>query len=175
MRISALLLFSLLLMSCKKDATTNTVSENKDSVAFKNQMSTKDSMLNQDSLIANSSAVEKVLDKGINRDVDKNEIVRTADASMLPFEIGDEFTDETQKFKLKLANVSQSKLKISIETRNSMNIRINQIKKPDGSFDGPFGQALILNTPQKGEYWIIIGKDLMADGGEKGHFSVKVE
>lgn len=175
MKTSAFLLIPLFLMSCKKDATINTVTENKDSVTLKNQMSTKDSALNQDSLIAHSPVVEKVLDEGVNRDVEKNEIIRTATAGMLPFTIGDQFTKDNQKFILKLKNVSKPQLKITVETKKPMNIRINQIKYPDGSFDGPFGQTLNLKTPQKGEYWIILGKDLMADGTGKGDFSLKVE
>lgn len=167
-------LLPLLLMACKKDAPINNNVENKDSVAVSNTPPAEVSADEKDSIIAHSKAVEKVLDEGINRDVIEGEIVRTADASMLPFTIGDQFTNDGQKFTLKLKNVSKSNLNISVKTKAPMNIRINQIKYPDGSFDGPYGQTLNLKTPQKGEYWIILGKNLMADGNAKGHFSIKV-
>ncbi|WP_417427870.1 hypothetical protein [Halpernia sp.] len=167
-------LLPFLLIACKKDTTVISTTTNPDSVLVSNQK-TSDEKINQDSLIANSPAVEKVLDEGVNRSTDKNEIIRTAVGSMLPFKIGDQFTEDNQKLILKIKNVSKPHLKISIETKNPMNIRVNQIKYPDGSFDGPFGQTLKLDTPQKGEYWIIIGKSLMADGNSKGHFSLEVE
>lgn len=167
-------LFPFLLIACKKDASVNLTTPNSDSSAISLEKST-DLKVNQDSLIANSPAVEKVLDEGVNRSTGKNEIIRTADGSMLPFKIGDQFKKDNQKLILKIKNISRPHLKISIQTKNPMNIRINQIKSPDGSFDGPFGQTLKLDTPQKGEYWIIIGKSLMADGNSKGHFSVEVE
>lgn len=169
-----ILLIPLLLIGCKKDSTTLNM-QSQDSTKVEIKPISQNQKINQDSLIANSPVVEKVLDEGVNRDVDKNEIIRTADGSMLPFTIGDQFTKDNQKFILKLKNISNSKLKITIETRDPMNIRINQIKKPDGTFDGPFGQTLNLETPQKGEYWIILGKSLMAEGTGKGHFSLKVE
>lgn len=169
-----ILLIPLLLIGCKKDSTTLNM-QSQDSTKVEIKPISQNQKINQDSLIANSPVVEKVLDEGVNRDVDKNEIIRTADGSMLPFTIGDQFTKDNQKFILKLKNISNSKLKITIETRDPMNIRINQIKKPDGTFDGPFGQTLNLATPQKGEYWIILGKNLMAEGTGKGHFSLKVE
>lgn len=170
-----ILTIPIFLFSCKKDKIVNDPHVI-DSMMVKAPVDHKiDSSSLQDSLIAHSPVVEKVLDEGVNRDVDKNEIVRTAGGSMLPFTIGDQFTKDNQKFILKLKNVSKSQLKITVETRNPMNIRINQIKKPDGTFDGPFGRTLTLDTPQKGEYWIILGKSLMADGTGKGHFSLKVE
>ncbi|SFI26162.1 hypothetical protein [Halpernia frigidisoli] len=173
-----ILLIPFLLVACKKEVTDQVKANNSDTILAVDQTSTplpKDSMTNQDSLIANSKVVEKVLDEGVNRDVDKNEIVRTADGSMLPFTIGDQFTTDSQKFILKLKNVSKSKLKITVDSEKPMNIRINQIKKPDGSLDGPYGKSLDLQTPQKGDYWIMLGKSLMADGTGKGHFSIKVE
>lgn len=166
------------LIACKKEAPVANNPANSDSVTaiVKTAVPTETkSRINKDSLIANSAAVEKVLDEGVNRDVNDGDIVRTADASMLPFTIGDQFTKDDQKFILKIKNVSISKLKITVDSREPMNIRINQIKKPDGSFQGPFSKTLNLDTPQKGEYWVILGKSNMANGNTKGHFSIKVQ
>ena len=170
-----ILLIPILLIACKKDNTSTLNNDNADSTLVVNKKTSDKMPVNQDSLVANSAAVEKVLDEGVNRNVEKNEIVRTADASMFPFTIGDQFTEDNQKFVLKIKNISKSKMKISVESRSPMNIRIMQVKKPDGSFDGPWGRTLNLDTPQKGEYWIMLGKNLMADGTGTGHFSIKVE
>ncbi|MBC7556120.1 MAG: hypothetical protein H7195_04080 [Chryseobacterium sp.] len=173
-----ILLIPLLLIACKKDKAYSTDANLSDTIKAIDKTSAplpKDSLVSQDSLVANSAIVERVLNEGVNRDVDKNEITRTADGSMLPFTIGDQFTKDNQKFILKIKNVSKTKLKISVESRDPMNIRITQVKKPDGTFNGPFGQTLNLDTPQKGEYWIILSKNLMADGTGLGHFSLKVE
>ena len=76
---------------------------------------------------------------------------------------------------LKIKNIDKADLKISVESKKEMNIRINQIKKPDGSFDGPFGKTLDFKADQEGEYWIILGKSQMAGSSQKGHFVLKVE
>ena len=55
------------------------------------------------------------------------------------------------------------------------NIRFNQIKFPDGSFDGPFRKKLTHTVKENGEVWLIIGKNNMAEGTANGDFSVTVE
>lgn len=172
-----LLIVPLFLLSCKKDVVENT-NLNSDSVVISDSSQTslpKNNTENQDSLIANSPVVERVLDEGVNRNIEQDQIIRTADASMFPFTIGDQFTKENQRFVLKITNVKQPKLKISVESKEPMNIRINQIKKPDGTFDGPFGKTITLDSKQAGEYWVIIGKNQMADGNKIGHFTIKAE
>jgi hypothetical protein len=171
-----ILIICLAFVSCKKDLPVETSGLSADSLS--QNTSIVDGVAanaNQDSMIANSPAVEKVLKEGINRNVGKNEIIRTADGSMLPFTIGDQFTENDQTFILKLKNATNPKLKITIESKKTMNIRVKQIKYPDGTFDGPFEKSLVLKTPKKGEYWIILGKNQMDDGESKGHFSLKVE
>lgn len=170
-----LFLLPFLIFSCKKDAQIENQA-NLDSMMVKAPVENKiDSSAIKDSMIANSTAVEKVLDEGVNRKLDENEIIRTADGSMLPFKIGDEFKNEDQKFILKLKNVDKKQLKISIDAKKEMNIRIDQIKMPDGSFDGPFGKTIDYKTDQKGEYWIILGKSQMEGSSQKGHFVLKVK
>lgn len=169
-----ILLVPILLFSCKKDKIVNDPNV-LDSMMVKAPVNKIDSADKKDSMIANSKAVEKVLDEGVNRTVEQKTIVRTATGSMLPFTIGDEFTADNEKFILKIKNIDQDQLKISVDSKKDMNIRIIQIKKPDGTFDGPFGKTLNLKTPQKGEYWIMLGRNLMADGTGKGNFTIKVE
>ena len=170
-----LFILPFLIFSCKKDAQIENQA-NLDSMMVKAPVENEvDSAAIKDSMIANSAAVEKVLDEGVNRKLNENEIIRTADGSMLPFKIGDEFKNEDQKFILKITNVDQDQLKISIDGKKQMNIRVNQIKNPDGSFDGPFAKSVDYKTSKKGEYWIILGKSQMEGSSQKGHFVLKVE
>ena len=170
-----LFILPFLIFSCKKDAQIENQA-NLDSMMVKAPVENEvDSAAIKDSMIANSTAVEKVLDEGVNRELDENEIIRTADGSMLPFTIGDEFKNEDQKFILKLKNVDQNQVKISLDSKKQMNIRVNQIRMPDGSFDGPFGKTVAFKSVQKGEYWIILGKSQMEGSSQKGHFVLKVE
>ncbi|RQP08330.1 MAG: hypothetical protein EAS48_10380 [Chryseobacterium sp.] len=107
----------------------------------------------------------------------KTETEKIVDASQLPLAIKGELSGEPgQKFTLKIKNFNGNNLNAKLRTDEKMqNIRINQIRMPDGSFDGPFGQDLSYETPQKGEYWLIIGHNLMADGKMKGGFTLEVK
>lgn len=50
------------------------------------------------------------------------------------------------------------------------NVRINQIKKPDGSFDGPFGDSLSYQVKSTGNISFLIGENLMAGDPWTGYF-----
>ena len=129
-----------------------------------------------DSVINNSKATKKVLNEGVMRKQEGNEIVREADASLLAFTIGEEFTKDNQRFILKIKNVNKPKLTVTVQSKETgMNIRVNQIKKPDGSMDGPFDKSVTYDTPQKGDYWIFIGHNQMTDGKRTGTFTVNVK
>lgn len=113
--------------------------------------------------------------KGAFRTVEGNKIIRTVDASQLPFTIGEEITNENQQFVLVIRNVNKSNLSVEVYTNdNGRNIRINQIVKPDNSTDGPFTNKMNYKTSKKGTYKIVIGKNLMAQGKLSGNFSVLV-
>jgi len=136
-----------------------------------------DSAAIRDSIIQNSAAGKKVMNEGIMRDDEGNQIIRVADAAQLPFSLGDEFTAENQTFILKIKNYKNPKISAAVKPKNKeMNIRINQIKLPNGDYDGPFGRELKdYEVPEKGEVWLIIGKSNMASGEAKGDFTVSVE
>ncbi|MBH2025103.1 MAG: hypothetical protein I8H78_11925 [Flavobacteriales bacterium] len=113
--------------------------------------------------------------QGMMREVDGNKIIRTADAQQIPFSIGEEFTEEDQQFILKIKNFKGQNITGEITPdKPEMNIRFNQIKLPDGSFDGPFGRQINYAIKGGGEFWIIIGKSNMASGDIKGNFSVNI-
>ena len=110
------------------------------------------------------------------RIIDGDRIIKTINANMIPLTISDEFTTDQQKLILKIKNFKGKEIVGKISSKNAdMNLRFNQIKFADGSFDGPFGRAISIEIPKPGEIWLIIGKNLMADGKLIGKFSVSLQ
>ncbi|MDH6252178.1 hypothetical protein M2347_001905 [Chryseobacterium sp. H1D6B] len=176
----SLFLIPLIIISCKKDPSVIETT-NKDSMAVTElpaSQSRVDSaaMRKKDSIINNAPVTKEVLSTGVMRNVKKSQIIRTADASQLPFTFGEEFTKDDQELVLKITHFEKSNIKAVISTKEKdFNIRFNQIKLPNGEYDGPFGRELTYETSGNGEVWLIIGKSNMASGSTKGHFTVSVE
>lgn len=176
----SLLLIPLMIVACKKEPAVTAVSD-KDST-IKTEMpdsvmkSDSAALRKKDSIINNAPATKEVLRKGVMRSEKEGQIVRPADASQLPFTLGEAFTKDDQELVLKLINYDQPNIKAKITTKEKeFNIRFNQIKLPNGDYDGPFGRDITYETPGKGEVWLIIGKSNMASGNTKGSFTVSVE
>ncbi|MDQ1858769.1 MULTISPECIES: hypothetical protein [unclassified Chryseobacterium] len=176
----SLLLIPLIIVACKKEpAVTNVpekdstvVTEMPDSVVKKDSVALR----KKDSIINNAPATKEVLRKGVMRDEKDGQIIRTADANQLPFTIGEEFTKDDQDLILKLTRYDRPNIKAKISTKEKdFNIRFNQIRLPNGNYDGPFGREITYDTPGNGEVWLIIGKSNMASGNTKGSFTVTVE
>lgn len=176
----SLLLIPLIIISCKKEASipegsgkdSTVVTEMPDSV-YKTDSA---ALRKKDSIINNAPATKEVLRKGVMRNEKEGQIIRTADASQLPFTLGEEFTKDDQELVLKLTHYDQPNIKAKISTKEKdFNIRFNQIKLPNGDYDGPFGRDITYETPGKGEVWLIIGKSNMASGNTQGSFTVSVE
>lgn len=176
----ALLLIPLIIISCKKETPVSETVTN-DSMAVTEQPDPKSqldsaALKKKDSIINNAPATKEVLRQGVMRTEKEGQIIRTADASQLPFTLGEEFTKENQELVLKITNYNQPSLKATITTHEKdFNIRFNQIKLPNGKYDGPFGREITYEIPGNGEVWLIIGKSNMASGNTKGGFSVSVE
>lgn len=149
------ILLPLILVACKKE------SPNIDQVVKKDSMVTAKPM---DSL----STI-------LSTEKESNQIILSIDASKLPIRLMQEITDPEQQIVLKLENYNHPRLKVYIKPEQPMNVRINQIRLPDNTFDGPFGQTIDYETKQKGEYWLIISKDLMASGNPSGKFFIKIQ
>ncbi|AZA85103.1 hypothetical protein C1637_24410 [Chryseobacterium lactis] len=176
----SLLLIPLIIISCKKEANvtevpgkdSTIVSEMPDSAYKADSIALR----KKDSIINNAPATKEVLQKGVMRSEKEGQVIRTADASQLPFTLGEEFTKDGQELVLKLTNYNQPNIKAKILTKEKdFNIRFNQIKLPNGDYDGPFSRDITYETPGKGEVWLIIGKSNMASGNTKGSFTVSVE
>lgn len=172
----SLLFIPLLLLSCKKEAPPVTVPDKDSAVVTEmpdSAVKSDSAVLTRDSVTRNVPAGGR---KGIMREEKDGQIIRTADASQLPFALGEEFTKEGQELVLKLRNYKKTDLKATITTnQKDFNIRFNQIRLPNGSYDGPFGRDITYKIPEKGEVWLIIGKSNMASGNTKGSFMVNVE
>lgn len=55
------------------------------------------------------------------------------------------------------------------------NVRINQIRQPGGTFDGPFGDSLNYFFPRTGNLSIIVGENTMAGDPYDGDFVLRVK
>lgn len=110
------------------------------------------------------------------RVVDGDSIVKTINADMIPLTITDEFTPKVQKMVLKIKNFDRAKIVGFITPEDpQMNIRFNQIKLPNGDYDGPFGREINYEIKEKGEVWLIIAKSNMASGDATGKFKIRIE
>lgn len=103
-------------------------------------------------------------------------ITRVVDLNKLPVEVQEEFTNENQKLVLRLKNTGMVKISGQIiPDSGPQNIRFNNIELNNQSIDGPFGRDFNYELNQKGDYSIVIGKSLMADGSQKGKFKVQLK
>lgn len=57
---------------------------------------------------------------------------------------------------------------------SSGNVRINQIKMPDGKLDGPFGMSAEYPLQQKGLYTVIVGQNMMAGDPWTGYWVMTI-
>lgn len=57
----------------------------------------------------------------------------------------------------------------------SGNVRIDQIKMPDGSLDGPFGDSLSYTMKLNGKLGFIIGENMMAGDSWTGYFILHLQ
>jgi hypothetical protein len=176
----SLLLIPLMMVSCKKDQAVSETSKMDSAVVTEYSVPSeqKDSsaLRMKDSVINNAPKTKEVLRTGVMREVKDGQIIRTVDAEHFPLTLGEEFTKDGQEFILKITNFSKPNIQAKISTKEKdFNIRFNQIKLPNGDYDGPFGREITYDVKGKGEVWLIIGKSNMASGNTKGSFSVSVE
>lgn len=174
------MLFPLLIISCKKepkipekqDMDSTVVTEQTPPV----EKTDSAALRIKDSIVNNAPKTKEVLRRGVMRTEDDEKIIRTADADQLPFTVGETISKDNQEFILKITNFNKSTLKAKITKKEKdFNIRFNQIRLPNGDYDGPFGTELTYDVKGKGEVWLIIGKSNMASGNTKGNFTVSVE
>ncbi len=176
------LLIPLVMLSCKKESSvTETQNQDTDSLSAVQQPAPagntdSEALKIKDSIINNAPKTKEVLRTGVMREVKDGQIIRTVDGERLPITLGEEFTGENQELVLKITDFGNSQIKARISTKEKdFNIRFNQIKLPNGDYDGPFSRDLTYDIKEKGEVWLIIGKSNMASGNTKGNFNVSIE
>ena len=161
----------LLLMSCQKNESITKTAVEKDSVLMAgNEM---DSSTN--GMVVMDQEKPESVTKAF-RVIDGDSIVKIINADMIPLTISDEFTTDQQKYILKIKNFSEKKINATINPGAAdMNVRFNQIKYADGTFDGPFGLQIMQDINKSGEIWLIVGKNLMASGKPTGKFTISLK
>lgn len=166
-----LAILPLLLFSCQKNESVTETSTNNDSVMITgNEIDSP-----AEGIVVIDQQKPKTVTKAF-RVIAGDSIIKTINADMIPLVISDEFTTDQQKYILKIKNFDGMKIIGKINPENStMNIRFNQIKLADGSFDGPFGLEMSEDIDKPGEIWLIIGKSLMASGKSQGKFSLELK
>jgi len=171
-----MLLLPLLICSCTKK-NTHSKMITKDSTEIPDQRSVENPADSSKGVVLSSNdEPDKNEMAKTFRIIDGDRIIKTINGDMIPLTISDEFTTDQQKLILKIKNFKGKKIVGKISAKNKdMNLRFNQIKFADGSFDGPFGRYISVEIPKPGEIWLIIGKNLMADGKLTGKFSVSLQ
>ena len=161
----------LLLMSCQKNESITKTAVEKDSVLMAgNEI---DSSTN--GMVVMDQEKPESVTKAF-RVIDGDSIVKIINADMIPLTISDEFTTDQQKYILKIKNFSEKKINATINLGAAdMNVRFNQIKYADGTFDGPFGLQITQDINKPGEIWLIVGKNLMASGKPTGKFTISLK
>ena len=172
-----LAILPLLILSCQKNETVSETTTTNDSAIVLDQSIIDyemDSAANGFVTIDENKAVKK--SSKTFRVIAGDSIIKTINGDMIPLKISDEFTSDQQQYILKIKNFTGKKISGKITPENSdMNIRFNQIKLANGSFDGPFGLEMKMDINESGEIWLLIGKSLMASGKSKGKFSVEIK
>ncbi len=169
-----LVIIPVLLISCKKNEKISEITTQSDSViSSQNHSSNADS--SSKGIVVINEEKPKEISKTF-RVIDGDSIIKTINGDMIPLRINDEFTTDQQKYILKIKNFDAKKIRGTVTSdNNDMNIRFNQIKLPSGELDGDFGPEINYEVKEKGEVWLIIGKNLMASGNPKGKFTVTLK
>ena len=172
-----LVLIPLMIFACtKKEVTSENIANNDSAIVsdqnvIDNKMdSAANGIVSLDENNASNESFKTV------RAIDGDSIIQNINAEKLPLTITDEFTNDRQKLIIKINNFTGKEIVGKVTSNNSdMNIRFNQIKLPNGDYDGPFGADLDYKIEKPGEIWLIIGKNLMASGKPTGKFTVTLK
>ena len=105
-----------------------------------------------------------VADSAVHISLDKKNPVKT---------ISGKLKGNNQPIKIYIDINSGDTLQVFIEpSEQDANIRLNQIIYPGGRADGPFGRDQKFALGKPGQYQLIIGNNLMAEGNTKEAFTL---
>lgn len=158
-----------LILSCSKEQTSDVaeISDTSNTGSAKEIIDSaeNETQANLDTTVVDSQPAD-----------DGSEIVKMISGDGIPLELTEEFTSDQQQFIIKIRDFTGSNISAAIiPEKPSMNIRFNQIKLPNGEYDGPFGREISYKIQQNGEIWLIVGKSNMASGTARGKFKVVIE
>lgn len=86
------------------------------------------------------------------------------------------FSSNNQVLHVTITGLTPGQLKVNLShSMPDANIRISKIIRPDGSTDGPFGQQMVYDITQTGNYTFVINRSNMASGSQVGDVFVSVE
>lgn len=165
-----LLLFTIVpfcFISCNNSSNLGKSSEENDSSA--NQVAVRDSIVVLDSITSadTTSAI-----------MPADPIIQvTVPAETLPVaRMLRTLTSDMQSIHLTITDFDVGQLRINVNhSKPDANIRISQVVRPDGSADGPFGQQLVYDIKQRGNYTVIINKSNMSSGTQVGDVFITLE
>lgn len=159
------------LFSCAKEQQTVTDTQHTDSLQA---MPEKDSLQPADSGVVLPPVPQYSVAKPF-RYTDGDSIVQIINSDMIPLSLTDEFTREGQLYVIKIKNFDRQNISGEIHpAQEDMNLRFNQVRLPDGSFDGPFGRKLQYKVRGSGDLWLLLGRSNMASGKDTGSFRAKL-
>jgi hypothetical protein len=155
------------LLSCNNSSNLGKTNEDDDSSS--DRVSTRDSVVVVDSITAADTTSAIMPGEPV--------IQVTVPAETLPVaRLVRTITSDMQSVNVTITDLDVGQLRINIShSKPDANIRISQIVKPDGSTDGPFGQQLVYDIKQKGNYTLIINKSNMASGSQTGDVFIALE
>lgn len=172
-----LVLIPLLIISCNKKEVVTSTSSNDDSTKEMDGTSIENSMdsTNNDVVSIDSSKMNSQNNSETFRAIEGDKIIKTINGDMLPINFEDELTADHGQMIIKIKNFKGNRISGTVTSLiPGMNIRFNQIRMADGEYDGPFGAQINYDIKDKGEIWLIIGKNLMASSETTGKFRVSL-
>ncbi len=171
-----ILLSTFLMMACSKKEAVTEITTGIDSAAVSDQVTVNvpaDSP--QNGVVSMDTVQNQPPVSGTFRATEGNKIIKTINGDMIPLSVRDEFVNNDQQYILKIKNFGRQTISGEITPEYpQMNIRFNQIRLPNGEYDGPFGREISYNIKDKGEIWLIIGRSNMASGAPTGKFEIKI-
>lgn len=173
MKVYVLGIFSLLFTACSKKEIKEAHYTGNDSSSVTGKTAAQQNAAVPDRAVSVQETADSTGHSETFRTIDGNKIIRTISGDMIPLTVEDEFSDPDQQLIVKIKNFTGSKISVRIvPSIPEMNIRINQLRLPDGQWDGPFGREFSYEIKDSGEIWLVVGKSNMASGRSLGKFKL---
>ena len=171
-----ILLSTFLMMACSKKEAVTEITTGNDSAAVSDEVTVNVPADSPQNGVVSMDAVQNQPPvSGTFRAREGNKIIKTINGDMIPLSVRDEFVNDDQQYILKIKNFGRQTISGEITPEYpQMNIRFNQIRLPNGEYDGPFGREISYNIKDKGEIWLIIGRSNMASGASTGKFEIQI-